>query len=241
MAFKLTILSGPSAGQSYDLQPGLTIGRGSAGIPLIDAKISGQHAKIEKLPSGEWVILDMGSRNGLLVEGAKTNQIALKNGLKVQIGTTLCEVMEITDNSPSGAPASRPARQAPPPPKVALASFEYLADFALRSQGKVKNKPVALAPFKPLVVLTVTHGRQAGTEWILGYGPRTVGANSVDMPILDGPDIAFSIEPDHYGARFATNFPDKVRLNERSVSSEKLNDGDTISFSENRIKVSFKE
>ena len=57
--------------------------------------ISGRHALIRRYPGGIEVI-DLGSKNGLLVEGRRVERTILTPGLRVQIGEAWLELQEIS-------------------------------------------------------------------------------------------------------------------------------------------------
>lgn len=243
MDLKLKIKSGPLQGKEFPLNVGDVIGRSSAEITLNDPKISGRHAKIEKGPFEELQMIDLGSTNGLRVDDKKVMQVTLTPGLIIKLGNTLCEVIGF-DNL---APAVEPSDHKPPslplktPPKPSDWP-DYFVDFVKHALNKISNTPQAVAPFKPILVLRITHGLQAGTEWVLGYGPRTIGCGGLDLHVFDplAPPFAFKVLPEGAHARYITEFPQEVRLNDRAISSEVLNDGDEIAFADTRIKVSFR-
>lgn len=61
------------------------IGRDPAcGLWLDDPKVSRQHARV-RLESGAWLIEDLGSRNGTLVDGRLVEQIALPHRADVRL------------------------------------------------------------------------------------------------------------------------------------------------------------
>ncbi len=60
----------------------------SADVHLDDGRMSRRHARIV-LAFGNWVIQDLKSSNGTLVEGAKVERKILEEGLPVQVGNTL--------------------------------------------------------------------------------------------------------------------------------------------------------
>jgi pSer/pThr/pTyr-binding forkhead associated (FHA) protein len=66
----------------------LAIGRGrDCEIQLAeDNMVSRRHAEIRRLPSGEYAIKDLGSKNGTLVNGAPISTWVLKDGDVVAIG-----------------------------------------------------------------------------------------------------------------------------------------------------------
>ncbi|PKQ30543.1 MAG: DUF2662 domain-containing protein [Actinobacteria bacterium HGW-Actinobacteria-2] len=72
--------------------PGLTIGRGTdADLRINDPGISRLHARINVIQSGSGTSLnieDLGSTNGITVDGVRTRQAALTNGSRIDIGNT---------------------------------------------------------------------------------------------------------------------------------------------------------
>jgi len=302
MILKLLVKNGPLAGQQFDLKAGATIGRAKTDIRLEDVKMSGKHAKIETDPSGNWILVDLGSTNGIKINGKRLAQVSLADGLLFRLGNTDIEVISAPDPAiastsppplPADAPGPEAARREPPAKKgpapsddaVDLADLkelvgaksmetptnelekpvtaidvapeatkeeivvqpptwsEYLSAFSIRAQKKVNNDPKPLKPFDPLLLLNIVRGPQIGTTWVLGYGPRSIGIESVDLPLLDAnaPEIAFVVTPKGTYAQFETLHPKKVRLNNKSVSSEILRSEDKISVGDTVIQVSYRE
>src|SRR6185312_2692838 len=201
----------------------------SAQISFPDSKLSGRHAKIERDPDGKLVLCDLGSTNGIRLENRRVAQIALTPGLTFRAGNTAIEVVVGPDTLPDLPKTPEP----PPPPKRKKPQSwdEYLAGFAQRAQSKVKNQPRPLAPFEPLLVLTVVRGDQIGTQWVLGYGPREIGHDTLEFHILDSPPLAFRVTPQDGLALYETAHPKQVRLNGVSASAETLRAGDEIQIS----------
>jgi hypothetical protein len=80
-------------GTRHPLQPpGLVIGRGSdADLRINDPGISRRHAQIRVDAAGPQVridIVDLGSTNGIVVNGQKVQQAALQEGTRIEIGST---------------------------------------------------------------------------------------------------------------------------------------------------------
>jgi hypothetical protein len=80
-------------GTRHPLQPpGLVIGRGSeADLRINDPGISRRHAQIRVNPAGQSLqidIVDLGSTNGIMVNGHKVQQAALREGARIEIGST---------------------------------------------------------------------------------------------------------------------------------------------------------
>jgi hypothetical protein len=80
-------------GTRHPLQPpGLVIGRGSdADLRINDPGISRRHAQIRVNEAGPQVqidIVDLGSTNGIVVNGQRVQQAALQEGSRIEIGST---------------------------------------------------------------------------------------------------------------------------------------------------------
>lgn len=82
--------------------PGVTIGRGTeADLRINDPGVSRLHARIvvTDTPSGpELSIEDLGSTNGITVDGVRTRQAPLEQGSRIEVGSTrLSIVSPVTD------------------------------------------------------------------------------------------------------------------------------------------------
>ncbi len=88
----LIIMSGPEKGKKILLAAGsVTIGRAADNvIRLNDSLISSHHARIE-CSDGKIIVRDMGSRNGVWINGRKIDSRVLTNGARIVFGST--EVM----------------------------------------------------------------------------------------------------------------------------------------------------
>jgi hypothetical protein len=86
----LTILSGPETGVGYKVVgQTVTIGRAPENdVVLQDSKSSRTHAQIEFREGAYW-IKDLGSQNGILINGANVREGILRPGDQVTVGSTL--------------------------------------------------------------------------------------------------------------------------------------------------------
>jgi Protein of unknown function (DUF3662)/FHA domain len=80
-------------GTRHPLQPpGLVIGRGSdADLRINDPGISRRHAQIRVTAAGQAIkidIVDLGSTNGIMVNGHRVQQAPLHEGSRIEIGST---------------------------------------------------------------------------------------------------------------------------------------------------------
>jgi FHA domain/FhaA, N-terminal domain len=66
-----------------------TVGRSrDADCVLRDPNVSRHHAELRRSPAGEWTIADLGSTNGVKVNGRRVGSTRLKSGDQVTLGTT---------------------------------------------------------------------------------------------------------------------------------------------------------
>jgi hypothetical protein len=90
---------------AFDGRP-LTIGRaGDNGIVLRDGRASRHHARIDGR-RGSLVLSDLGSTNGSFVNDRPIEAIALGEGDRIRIGTTILLVEAIATDSPTDAPSA---------------------------------------------------------------------------------------------------------------------------------------
>lgn len=87
---KLVVLQGPDKGRAIEAAaPAVVIGRNSGDVPINDNTVSRRHAEI-RLENGQWVLRDLESSNGTLINGVKlTRPATLKQGDQIRIGGTL--------------------------------------------------------------------------------------------------------------------------------------------------------
>jgi hypothetical protein len=66
-----------------------TVGRSrDADCVLRDPNVSRHHAELRRSPTGDWTIADLGSTNGVKVNGRRVGSTRLKSGDQVTLGTT---------------------------------------------------------------------------------------------------------------------------------------------------------
>jgi hypothetical protein len=77
-------------GRRYVLEgPHATVGRArDADCVLRDPNVSRRHAELRREPSGDWTIADLGSTNGVKVNGRRVGSTRLHPGDQVTLGTT---------------------------------------------------------------------------------------------------------------------------------------------------------
>ena len=88
--FKLICLTGPNKGDTYYLVGNrLVVGRSEkADIRINDSKTSREHAEFTKV-GNDWVVTDLGSQNGVVVNDQKIVQHTIKLNDRIIIGQTV--------------------------------------------------------------------------------------------------------------------------------------------------------
>jgi signal transduction histidine kinase/ActR/RegA family two-component response regulator len=87
---QLVVLAGAKVGQTFPVQQSTLIGRTEeAGVQVDDPEISRKHAFVRSLGDDRYVIEDLGSRNGTLVNGVRIERADLQLGDRIQLGSRL--------------------------------------------------------------------------------------------------------------------------------------------------------
>src|SRR5512140_124181 len=105
MPQRLVVIAGPLRGLTADLEgEGLSIGRDSAcTFCLPDATLSRRHALVVPAPDGAWLLRDLGSLNGVRVNGRAASESLLAEGDQIMIGESRI-VFSAGDGEPPSAP-----------------------------------------------------------------------------------------------------------------------------------------
>jgi hypothetical protein len=85
-------VKGSCEGQRFDIESGgATIGRGGGNAIVLrgDHKISSTHAAIRGRPNGSFYVTDLGSTNGVFVNGSQVHSHELNSGDEIRLGNTL--------------------------------------------------------------------------------------------------------------------------------------------------------
>ncbi|MEY4386713.1 MAG: hypothetical protein RLY20_1996 [Verrucomicrobiota bacterium] len=110
---KLQVLSGPIAGQSYELKvETTTVGRvDDNAFQIADPSVSSHHCEI-LLRGNDVVIRDLNSTNGSYINGDKITEATLKPGQILKLGQV---ELRIDDGTPAPAPSAPKPMSAPAP------------------------------------------------------------------------------------------------------------------------------
>ncbi len=88
---RLVVTAGPQEGKVFPLQTTtMVIGRrDTCDVVLSDSSVSRRHAQLE-YRGGEYVLTDLGSTNGVYVNGVRVHAKVLAPGDTIKMGATLC-------------------------------------------------------------------------------------------------------------------------------------------------------
>jgi pSer/pThr/pTyr-binding forkhead associated (FHA) protein len=76
-----------------------------------DPKVSRSHAELRNR-DGQWVLVDLGSRNGTKVNGHRIEQHPLRSGDTIQLGSTVIDFLAESDPHATESDTSTPNEQA---------------------------------------------------------------------------------------------------------------------------------
>lgn len=102
--YRLLCMTGAQKGESFYLQSDrVVLGRGDeADIKILDSNASREHAEFKKFKE-DYIVSDLGSQNGVIVNELKVKQQSLKDSDKIIIGKTVFKynIIHIEDHAPS--------------------------------------------------------------------------------------------------------------------------------------------
>lgn len=240
----LQIVGGARQGLNVPLQTdtALVIGRKRGDLLIDDPLISGRHCQIS-FREGKFVLKDLGSTNGTLVDGRLVHEVALRPGAEIAIGSCRM-IMYVGDDAPDEAdPAARPS-----PAQLDLA---WLLDEELvelrgsgertRTQADVIGQDLRLPPGLNAAVEIVA-GQDAGKVFRFTRGNVSVGRRQGEVPLTD-------VEVSRHHAVIEVFGREMIFLrdlgstngtyhNGRRVNVSRLTDGDTIGCGKTVMRLS---
>lgn len=224
----IEIIDGPNEGSRFKAVNGLTLGRSKADIVVKDPKISSTHAQFVLDGKDQLVLMDLNSSNGIHIGGRRVKKVALLPGVTFEVGRTQFKVISVEEEIADDFSRLMTWRN------VVKNKLSLLVD------GKNYTE-TAVQSFSPALKLSFIQGIQTDEEFVLGYGPRFAGADSLDIELLDeeAPKEAFELLPGPGMVTIKIAALGRVTLNNRSIDAEVLKDGDLISFGNTLIKVTY--
>jgi pSer/pThr/pTyr-binding forkhead associated (FHA) protein len=177
----LKVVSGAREGLNVPLhaREPLLIGRRKGDLILDDPLVSGSHAMIIPKDDG-WVLQDLGSTNGTLLDGRLIREVALKPGAEITIGHSKL-VLFVGIEAPE-VPAASPATE------LAWLLDEELIEARsgerTRSPTDVIDQDLRLPPGLN-ATLEVVAGVDAGKVFRFTRGNITIGRRTGEVPLSD--------------------------------------------------------
>lgn len=237
----LQIISGVRQGLNVPLHTNraLMVGRRSGDLILDDPMVSGRHCTIEFLSSG-FVLKDLGSTNGTLVNGKRVKEAALSPGVEITIGQSrmiLFHGAEVVE-----APPER--RQAPQLEIAWLLDEELVEVQSKRGPNAappdVIGQDLRLPPGLNAVVEVVA-GQDAGKVFRFTRGNVSIGRRVGEVPLTD-------VEVSRHHAVIEVFGRDMVFVrdlgstngtyhNGRRIAVSRLQNGDTVGCGKTVMKL----
>lgn len=230
------ITSGDREGSRFEIRDGLSVGRKGTDVVLRDPKVSTRHAVVEERDHG-FFLTDLGSSNGLKIEGNRVSEAQLLPGVSIQIGRTHLLVIDIDE---VGATPDKPIVKTWQ--ESVLSILERVEKTAELKTSRTAAQKVRM--FTQPIELKAVAGPQVGESWTLVYGPRDIGAGTLDVRLIEEgiPKVAFQISQTSDGIMIKTEHADVVSLNgAQVVKSQTVNDGDEITVHNTRLQVKLRD
>lgn len=241
----LKVVSGPGqrSGMNIPLsrdQP-LVIGRKRGELLLEDPLVSGAHAQI-RAKDDHWVVQDLGSTNGTMLDGRLVHEAVLTPGAELSIGSTVL-VLFVGEVAQRGAAPAPKAQQ-----EVAWLLDDELVEVRgsgdrTSGTGDVIDQDLRLPPGLHAVV-EVVNGEDMGRVYRFTRGNITIGRKLGEVPLSDlevsrrhavievfGRDMIFLRD---LGSTNGTYH------NGRKVAVSALQSGDTIGVGRSVLKLQVK-
>jgi len=130
---RLYVLSGPDLGKSFEVAQGAVLGRSNeCAAVLRDHSVSRLHARLE-CQGGRWSLVDLNSRNGIVVAGLKSLRVELVDGGEFQLGEVLL----------------RFRAEGPEPSPEEVKAAAAIVEEELVLEGALEAPPTIPAPARP--------------------------------------------------------------------------------------------
>jgi pSer/pThr/pTyr-binding forkhead associated (FHA) protein len=244
----LKIVSGVREGLNVPLpvREPLTIGRRTGDLILDDPLISSKHCQIT-LRNGEYVLLDLGSTNGTMVDGRLVREVVLKAGHEITLGSTHLILFMGAPEAPveGEEPAAAPAPNTPGPLDIAWLREEELVELAgsgerTRNPADVIGQDLRLPPGLNALVEVVA-GLDTGKVFRFTRGNINIGRRAGEVPLSDGEVSRRHSVIEVFGREMiflrdlgSTN---GTYHNGRRVAVSRLRTGDTIGVGKTVLKL----
>ncbi len=243
----LKIVAGARQGLNVPLpaREPLVVGRKEGDLLLEDPLVSGRHCQI-LARGGDYVLQDLGSTNGTMVDGRLVREVVLKPGNEIAIGSTRLILFTgasdpAVDGDDAAAPRETPNNQL----EIAWLLDEELVELAgsgerTRTTADVIGQDLRLPPGLNALVEVVA-GQDTGKVFRFTRGNVNVGRRAGEVPLSDGEVSRRHSVIEVFGREMiflrdlgSTN---GTYHNGRRVSVGRLRSGDTIGVGKTVLKL----
>jgi diguanylate cyclase (GGDEF)-like protein len=177
VAPSLAVILGRDVGKRVVLDRSVEMGRDpSCELPLTDENVSWRHARVEDRGNGDWVLVDLGSTNGTMLDGKPCSGAPLVPGNRIFVGKTVIEMQKDALRDAHAAELER------------LLSIDELsglwvkrrfdaqlaASFAAVLAGTVDALSVVVMDMDGVKAINDTHGHHMGA-FVIGAAGHVIG------------------------------------------------------------------
>jgi ABC transport system ATP-binding/permease protein len=236
----LRIVAGNRRGLNIPLHPAkpLVIGRKRGDLIFDDPLVSSSHCRISRVDSG-WLLQDLGSTNGTLVDGRLVRETELRPGGEISVGSSRM-VLYIGDETPS---MDESAERSPSHLEIAWLLDEELVELRSGDQARhadVIGQDLRLPPGLSAVVEVIA-GVDAGKVFRFTRGNVALGRRQGEVPLSDVEVSRHHAVVEVFGREMiflrdlgSTN---GTYHNGRRITVSKLQPGDTIGVGKTVMKL----
>ena len=187
----LKIIAGSRQGLNVPLaaRDPLTIGRKHGELLLDDPLVSSKHCQVQAR-GAEWVLTDLGSTNGTMVDGRLVREVVLRPGSEIQLGGTRLVLFVGTPDDANATEERPPGETSANQADIAWLLDEELVELAgsgerTRSPADVIGQELRLPPGLNALVEVVA-GQDTGKVFRFTRGNVNVGRRNGEVPLSDG-------------------------------------------------------
>ncbi len=233
----LQIISGARQGLSVPLHTHrpLVIGRRHGELILDDPMVSGKHCTI-RYQDGGYILEDLGSTNGTLVNGKRVKVAPLSPGAEITVGKSRMLLYHGAEGN------ERPEPRGAPQLDIAWLLDEELVEVRGRAEADVIGQELRLPPGFNAVVEVVA-GQDAGKVFRFTRGSVTIGRRLGEVPLTDVEVSRHHAVIEVFGREMifvrdlgSTN---GTYHNGRRIDVARLADGDTVGVGKTVMKLAF--
>ncbi len=238
----LKIVAGAKEGLNVPLpnDAPLVVGRSKGDLVLEDPMISGRHLQI-LLVGDKWVLRDLGSTNGTMVDGRLVREMTLRPGSEIAVGNT--RMVLFLASEAEKEPSAKNQLEIAWLLDEELVEIQGGGENATRQAGDVIGQDLRLPP-GVVAVVEVMAGQDTGKVFRFTRGNVNIGRKMGEIPLSD-PEVSrrhavvevFGREMIFLRDMGSTN---GTFHNGRKIGVSRIASGDTIGVGKTVMKLNVK-